>query len=211
MLTGERYKLASSGGLEEWMWGDAEIKWAESTDGTIIKAQPLYAYFQKLTKQSEAFLAGASQLLESGGEDAEVESMVQSLSLCGEIIATRDGLERAMQVLNKGPQAGNPEHVEPASTHTKGKLKGKGHDPSIDIEREYAAECERLAFAHVPFPQAANGTYTTFNYARELQQTANATRNPKDRLHLVKELAVTATSLPTGIWVRVDEVRNDAM
>ena len=38
----------------------------------------------------------------------------------------------------------------------------------------------------------------------QLQQTGN-------RPHLVKELAVTATSLPPGVWVRVDEVRNDAM
>ncbi|EKM61580.1 uncharacterized protein PHACADRAFT_204748 [Phanerochaete carnosa HHB-10118-sp] len=201
VLIGERYELASSGGLEEWMWGDGEIKWAESSDGASVKAQPLYTYFQKLTKQSEAFLAGASALLESGGEDAEIENAVQSLSLCGEFIATKDDLERAMRVLNNGPS--------PPTNN--GKNKGKGHDPALELERRYTAECERLAFAHVAFPQAPDGCYATFNYANQLQRTANATRTPKDRLHLVKELAVTATSLPTGIWVRVDEVRNDAI
>ncbi|KAJ8508783.1 hypothetical protein ONZ45_g8975 [Pleurotus djamor] len=30
-------------------------------------------------------------------------------------------------------------------------------------------------------------------------------------MHLVKELAVMATSLPPGIWVRVDETRNDVL
>ena len=58
------------------------------------------------------------------------------------------------------------------------------------------------------FVALAEGAY---KYASELEQTANATRNPKDRLHLVKELAVMATSLAPGVWVRVDEVRNDAM
>ena len=146
-------------------------------------------------------------LLESGGEDAEIDNAGQSLSLCGEIIAARGDLERAMQVLNHSSSAA-PDGP-PGNTTDKGK--GKGRDPGLDLERKYAAECERLAFAHVAFPQASNGNYSTFNYANELQRTANATRTPKDRLHLVRELAVTATSLPIGIWVRVDEVRNDAM
>ncbi len=58
---------------------------------------------------------------------------------------------------------------------------------------------------------ASGHNYPTYKYGPELARTANATRNPKDRLHLVKELAVMATSLPPGVWVRVDEVRNDAM
>lgn len=216
VLIGERYELASSSGLEDWMWRNGEIKWAES-DGKPIKANALYTYFKKLTKQSEAFLAGASQLLEGDGDGdgAEVENTVQSVSLCGEIIAARDNLERAMKILAKDPPQ-PVEHVPipPVSSKAKGKGnkrdKGKGPDPAIDVERRYAQACERLAFQHVAFPQT-NGTYTHYAYAKELKSTASATRNPKDRLRLVKELAVMATSLPPGVWVRVDEVRNDAM
>ena len=83
------------------------------------------------------------------------------------------------------------------------------------MERKYALECERLAFKYATLSQPSkNGTgldYPGYTYAQELRKTADATRNPKDRLHLVKELAVMATSLPPGVWVRVDEVRNDAM
>ena len=214
VLINQRYELASSCGLEEWMWGEGEITWTTSIDGTPAKANALYGYFQKLTKQSEAFLVGASQLLETGagGEDgAEVETMLESVSLCGEIIAARDDLERTMRILAKRPAAAD--EAEPAAqspSKRKGKEKSKGAHSSATLEQRYTQACERLAFQHVAFPQV-NGGYVFYNYAKELQSTANATRNPKNRLHLVKELAVTATSLPPGVWVRVDEVRNDAM
>ena len=41
--------------------------------------------------------------------------------------------------------------------------------------------------------------------------SASGTRAPAARLRLLKELAVMATSLPLGVWVRADEVRNDAL
>ena len=208
VLVNERHELKSSGGIEDWMWGNASIVWARSkSDGAPVKASPLYSHFQKLTKQSEAFLAGATQLLEAHDDGVEVESTIQSVSLCGEIIAARDDLERAMTVLNKHL----PRDVVPASAGTsEARKNGNATAYDADLERRYKEECERLAFEHVVFPQS-NGTFTSYNYAPQLAQTANATRNPKDRLHLVKELAVTATSLPPGVWVRVDEVRNDAL
>lgn len=172
----------------------------------------MYTYFQKLTRQCEAFLAGASRMLE--GEEApadEVESIIKSTSLCGEIIAARDDLERAMRALGRDPSA---VQEAPASLTKKPDVKsrGKGKDPdtAADLERQYARECERLAFQHILFPEDG-GRYTTFNYSNDVQSTARSTRNPKDRLHLIKELAVMATSLPLGVWVRVDEVRNDAL
>ena len=54
-------------------------------------------------------------------------------------------------------------------------------------------------------------SYADYNFTTTLEQTQDRTRNAKDRLHLIKELAVMATSLPPGVWVRVDEIRNDAM
>jgi hypothetical protein len=212
------------------MWGEGEIKWTE-LDGKPIKANALYTHFQKLTKQSEAFLAGASQLLEHGsdenGDSAEAETAVQAVSLCGEIIAARDDLERAMKILAKTPQSA-VQDAPPAQEKRENKSKGKGESKgkgkskktqgkdkntgdALALERRYAQECERLAFAHVALPQDGSGAYEGYAYAAQLRDSANATRNPRDRLHLVKELAVMATSLPPGVWVRVDEVRNDAV
>ncbi|KAJ3526987.1 hypothetical protein NM688_g8188 [Phlebia brevispora] len=215
VLIGARYEMQKSNGIEAYVWGDhnGNITW-EMSNGEPVQAQPLYAYFQKLTKQCETFRAGASRMLEdtqgAQNEDAseDVEATIKGASLCGEIIAAHDDLERAMRILGKDPNAMSEHGKSPSSG--KGKNKGKGPDPALAAEREYRQVHEKLAFQHVPFPQQGND-YTTYNYNRELQSTSRSTRNPKDRLHLIKELAVMATSLPTGVWVRVDEVRNDAL
>jgi|SRR5882762_5681026 len=185
---------------------------------------PLYAHFKKLSKQCEAFLAGASRLIDGSGrnnEDTEdVENTaIKAASLCGDIIAARDDIERAMKVMSKRDPAENTSGSEVNDSSQgigKGPVKGKNLDPAVQMEREYARACERLAFKHVTMSSEHDGNtsdpqYREYNYARELAQTASMTRNPKDRLHLVKELAVMATCLPPGVWVRVDEVRNDAM
>lgn len=212
--------MKKSGGIEEYLWGDSDITW-ETVDGRPVKAQPLYGYFQKLTKQCETFLAGANKMLEdsqdgqAAGED--IEATIKGASLCGEIIVARENLERAMQVLGKNPNTlsasgSGPEDPSAPSVKQKGKGKDKGKnvDRALEAERQYRQVCEKLAFEHVAFPQ--NGqNYTTFNFNNELQLTARSTRTPRDRLHLIKELAVMATSLPNGVWVRVDEVRNDAL
>ncbi|KAI0691985.1 hypothetical protein BC835DRAFT_1521108 [Cytidiella melzeri] len=220
VILGRRYEMEKSCGIEDWMWKDAEMSWAKSAAGELVTVNPLYAHFQKLTKQSKTFLSGASQLLENGQEPTEdVESIIKSTSLCGEIIAARDDLERAMKILGKTPDSPNltqPQAPEPTtSTPSKRRnsdRKGKTVDRlcSLDLEKRYSEECERLAFHHIVFPEE-NGQYSTFNYADLVRSTANSTRSPKDRLHLIRELAVTATSLPPGVWVRVDEVRHDVL
>ncbi|KAI0368884.1 hypothetical protein BV20DRAFT_968673 [Pilatotrama ljubarskyi] len=216
VLVGPRWEMSRSCGLEDWMWGDGEIIWeTDSEGGEPIPAPPLYAHFKKLTKQCETFLSGASSMLESASDGEDTENMVKAASLCGDIIAVKDDLERAMIAMGKDPTEVLKEPPRTSSPASRSAAKGKGKDPDIDMERTYARECERLAFQHVslsrPASDGAGLDYPGYYYARELTQTANATRNPKDRLHLVKELAVMATSLPPGVWVRVDEVRNDAL
>ncbi|KAJ6623142.1 hypothetical protein B0H10DRAFT_2011350 [Mycena sp. CBHHK59/15] len=185
VLIGQRFGMDRSCGLEDWMWEDGD---------RIERAPPLYDHFKKLTKQSEAFLAGASQMMGDGRERTTIKGM----SLCGDIIAARDDMERAMSVLGRAE-----DNIPSSPSESKGK--GKNRDPSIDIEKKYSQACENLSFKHIELD------YSQFNYADELRATESATRNPKDRLHLVKELATMATSLPPGIFVRVDEVRNDAI
>ena len=97
--------MTKSCGLEDYLWADGEIVWDRTQDSqAYIQAQPLYAHFKKLTRQCEAFLTGASSMLESDADDTDVaETVVKATSLCGDIIAARDDIERAMTVVGKDP------------------------------------------------------------------------------------------------------------
>ncbi|KAF5312406.1 hypothetical protein D9619_002657 [Psilocybe cf. subviscida] len=223
-LIGQQTEMESTCGLENWMWNDGEIVWKRDSSGNLEIVPPLYMHFKKLTRQCEAFLDGASRMLEAGGDqDGEVdETVIQGTSICGDIIAAKDDLERAITIL--GQSAPSDERENRASeangqtnnTRQGGKGKGKARDLSLNVDKVYEEACERLCFKHVSFADDATGPdggliYSNFMYGASLTQTQTATRLPKSRLHLLKELAVTATSLPSGVWVRVDEVRNDAL
>jgi baculoviral IAP repeat-containing protein 6 len=222
-LIGQQWEVSSTCGLEDWMWDDGEITWTTDASGEVEVVPPLYTYFKKLTKQSEAFLAGAVQMFDEGGEAEVDEMIVQGTSLCGDIIAARDDLERAITFL--GQPSSDPDRETRSQQEDsaqkdrkkRGKGKGKKRDMQIQVDKVYEEACEKLSFKHVSLADAAttqHGSglhYSGYNYAAQLNQTQNASRNPRNRLHLLKELAVTATSLPPGVWVRVDEVRNDAM
>jgi hypothetical protein len=226
-LIQQRWEKSKSCGLEEWMWGDGEITWEMEKDkrgrpsSVFARDPPLYDNFKRLNKQCEAFLAGASKILtDEGANDENVEDMIQATSICGDITAARDDIERTMVALGRLPSFDSSgsydkgESSDPDMRMTEGK--GKIRDPDVDIEKAYSVECERLAFRHVDTlsDHGRNGfgqDYANYNYVNNLKQTASATRRPADRLHLIKELAVMATCLPPGVWVRVDEVRHDAM
>ncbi|KAJ7805167.1 hypothetical protein B0H14DRAFT_2881240 [Mycena olivaceomarginata] len=198
VLIAPRFCMERSSGLEDWMWEDGEITWEKDKHGVIEQDPPLYDHFKKLTKQCEAFMAGAQHMMDDGDGDDGDDETIRAVSLCGDIIAARDDMERAMSVL--GRESGRD--VAPASPS---KGKGKNRDPAIDMEKAYSQACENLSFKHIEID------LSQYNYHNELKTTESATRTPKNRLHLIKELATMATSLPPGIWVRVDEVRNDAI
>ncbi|KAJ4485664.1 hypothetical protein J3R30DRAFT_3282130 [Lentinula aciculospora] len=211
VLFKSRCVMVESSGIEQWMWDEGEIEWAKEEGGKLERAPPLYDYFRKLSKQSEAFIAGASQLIEA---EENAEETIKAISLCGDIIAARDDVERTISVLGV---------TSDTNSHLEGDSKGKGKAASAEVEQAYSMACERLAFRYIPLYSShsdiqgkgkGKGTglhYSEFNYDTAVTSTQNGTRNPKDRLLLVKELAVLATSLPPGIWVRVDEVRNDVI
>jgi baculoviral IAP repeat-containing protein 6 len=213
VLIGQRWEMAKGPGLENWMWGEGDIVWAKSKDNVMESSPPLYEHFRKLTKQCEAFLAGASQIMDANGDENEEaeETMMQAASLCGDIIAAKGDMERVMSVL--GVTSFSAASISDASTNNKGKGKGKNKVSSIELEQTYSLACEKLAFKHVMLgvDTGEKLNYAEYNFAISLEQTQDRIRNTKDRLHLIKELAVMATSLPPGVWVRVDEIRNDAM
>lgn len=196
-----------SDGIEEWMWGDADIEWERELQdhggpGRIVRGPRLYECFKKLTRQCDAFLSGAAELLDEGQDgDEEHDTTVKTAALCGDIIAARDDIDRAMAVLGK-------------TSADVGKGKGKAEDPTARMEEVYAQLCDELAFKHVGLSaDDSRGclSYPSFNYQGDVNKSANSTRKPKDRLRLIKELSTMSTSLPPGVWVRVDEVRNDIM
>ncbi|KAJ7070570.1 hypothetical protein C8F01DRAFT_1225967 [Mycena amicta] len=203
VLIASRFCLEKSTGLEEWMWGDSyvDLKWERDKEGRLEQAPPLYHYFKKLARQCEAFLAGARAMMESDDERNDTET-VQAISLCGDMLAAGDDMDRAMSVLGRVAAS---DKADGSTSASRGKGKGKARDAAIDLEKEYSQSCEALAFAHVEMD------HTQYNFHNLLNQTQSATRPPKNRLHLLKELATMATSLPPGIFVRVDEVRNDAI
>lgn len=217
VLIQPRWEAVKTPGLENWMWKDGEITWEKGHLGGIGRAPPLYDYFRRLTRQCEAFLAGASQLVGSaeGTGDME-ETLIQATSLCGDIIAAKGDMERIMCILGYSPQLEAPRSSSQeliSSEKNKRTTEGK---KKPDIDQIYSSSCEKLSFGYitltVPGDQKGKGLdYSHYNYNQKLNQTQAATRPQKYRFHLAQELAIMATSLPPGIWVRADEVRNDAM
>jgi len=211
-LIGQRCETVTSCGIQEWMWQTGDIVWSQDSFGQLEVSPPLYTYFKKLTRQSESFLTGVTNMLGEEQDQADIEeTIIQAASLCGDIIAARDDLERAINILGE-PSPTPPMELDTqvkSSSCTKNSGKGKGRILAIEFDKVYAETCERLAFEYVPLAEGTS--YTSYNYAQQLETSQGSTRLPQNRLHLLKELATTSTSLPPGIWVRVDEVRNDAM
>ncbi|PPQ71650.1 hypothetical protein CVT24_007841 [Panaeolus cyanescens] len=207
-LIAPRWEANQLDGLGDWMRSGHKIAWDQNDEGKPVVQPPLYTHFRKLTLQSEAFLKGAEQMLANDASESAVWDVLQGTSLAGDIIVARDDLERAISVLGKTVSAG-PQHTQSISKPDKGKARAASSDP----DTLYQEACEKLALKYISLASERSGglLYANFNYAANLKETENAMRQSKDHLRMVKELAVTATSLPAGIWVRVDEVRNDAM
>ncbi|KAL0063045.1 hypothetical protein AAF712_010069 [Marasmius tenuissimus] len=201
VLVKPRWEQKKPGGITNWMWGEAEVVWNRDSDGHVEMGPPLFDHFRKLVKQCESFLAGAFQTDAAEGDEAGDEDTVEAASLCGDMIAVRDDLVRAMSILG-------------IASDKSWKGKGKAKERGRSVEDEYRSACEKLAFKHTEFGNYAEGDgrlSNVYSYAADLANSQAATRVPKDRFHLIKELATMATSLPEGIFVRVDETRNDAI
>lgn len=202
-LAQARFEKRASSGIEEWMWGEGEITWAtEGDENHHSMLPPLNDLFIRLTIQCEAFLKGASRLMEDQAPEEDLDHVVAATSLCGDLILAGNDIKRAMDSMGL--------HAVPD------KGKGKARDHTVDLEMRYSLSCEKLAFKHVDSfsdngRQGFGLEYSNYYFKSQLERTASSTRVPKNRFHLVQELAVISTSLPPGVWVRVDEIRNEAM
>ena len=133
------------------------------------------------------------------------ETGIKEMSLCGDVVAAKEDLDRCLAVIGTKLDSGENRTENPS---------GKAPSNGEGLDKAYERECGELAFKHVTLSEdAPTGglLYRTFHYRNMVEASSNETRIPKDRLHILKELAVMGTGLPPGIWVRVDEVRNDVM
>ena len=212
LLVCEGREKKSSPGLEEWIWGAGEIEWEMRDSADVVSTPPLYDFFTKLARQCTTFLKLMDQS-ELGGENEAEEIGFKTSALCLDILGAREDIERTKDAWLRQYHSDDVSLQGASSFKAKGKAKDT--DP-IHMDTAYLQACERLAFEHVTLsedsPTAGGGLiYSRHLYATKLSATSASRRNPKQLLHLVKELSVIATSLPPGIWMRVDDVRNDAM
>ncbi|KAL1741247.1 hypothetical protein HDZ31DRAFT_45856 [Schizophyllum fasciatum] len=203
VLVGTRREMRQSCGIEPWIWRNGEIMW-EKVNDKYSMLPPLYEHFRKLVKQCSAFLTAVQQKNEDWDEDTIV-----AVSLCGDIMAAKDDMDRVMKMLETSGT------IVQEPTSWKGLTRENAQDP---LERRYADMCERLAFRHVPLDDASRGIdqreglhYSHYNYDAHVQKTQNSTRRSGDTLHIAREQAALSTGLPSGIFVRVDETRNDVI
>jgi len=200
LLVSRGWSKTKSCGIDPFLRGDGEVVWERDEDGGVVRTAPLYNHFEKLTKQCEAYLTGMSSIAGDIGETG-----IKEMSLCGDIVAAKEDLDRCLAVIGTASEPDEDKADEQV---------GKAPSDAEQLDKAYERECEELAFKYVTLSEdgpTGGLVYQRFHYRGMVDASSNDTRIPKDRLHILRELAVTGTGLPPGIWVRVDEVRNDVM
>jgi len=200
LLVSRGWSKTKSCGIGSFIRGDGEVVWERDEDDGIVRAPPLYNHFEKLTKQCEAYLTGMTSIAGDIGETG-----IKEMSLCGDIIAAKEDLDRCLTVIGT---------ISDSDENNADEQAGKAPSNSEEPDKAYERECEELAFKYVTLSEdgpTGGLVYRTFHYRDMVEASSNNTRIPKDRLHILKELAVMGTGLPPGVWVRVDEVRTDVM
>lgn len=235
VLFGERREKKWSEGVGSWMNGEGDVVWdrkvplksppkkksagkkrkADSSDdedagGQVILAAPLFSFLRRLITQSEAFRKAATT-----GEVTSADSKL--IGLCGDISAAGDRCKGTLKIWNQQRERDGIESVKPEpakASASSGKGKGRAIEAAIYGSDEYAAACRALAYDSVDLSSEVPGggkTFLSHYYNKDLVSTAAAKRPHGGFVGLAKELAVLSTSLPPGIWLRVDEARIDAV
>ncbi|EMS18111.1 baculoviral IAP repeat-containing protein 6 (apollon) [Rhodotorula toruloides NP11] len=237
VLFGERREKRWSEGIGGWMRGVGEVRWErkalpgqteeggakgkkgkgkaaprgrkrkagegeeeEENKGEIVMTAPLYTHLGKLLRQASAFRKAAI----SGDFD---DSDAALIGICGDFVTAGERFRQTEKVWEDmhGRDLGG------AVVEGSGEGKGKGKEREW-TEADYVKACEALAYDSVNLAivnDKGEITYPNHYYNRDILASANSRRT--NFAHLAKELAVLSTSLPPGIWVRVDETRVDVI
>ncbi|GAA5879634.1 hypothetical protein JCM1840_000594 [Sporobolomyces johnsonii] len=239
VLFGERRDKAWSEGLGKWLKGEGDVVWERTKPavvagtgqgkgrgkkrkadeeapvelGELVLASPLFSLLKKLTIQAEAFRK-AALTGEFDDNDAALIGICGDFVSAGERCATLSKLWKAHQDREKSTGEGGHEKAEEPVIN--GRLKGKGKEKEASgwTEKDYVKACAALAYQTVELsvdsPEGGK-TFPTHHYKRDIDGTTSSRRPHNSFVHLAKELAVLSTSLPPGIWLRVDEARVDVI
>ncbi|GAA6043850.1 hypothetical protein JCM8097_007237 [Rhodosporidiobolus ruineniae] len=173
--------------------------------GEVVMASPLYTHLVKLSTQAEAFRKAAS----SGSLDDADAALI---GICGDFAAAGERFKALSAVWTSRQEA-----VAPLPADEDGGTGGKGKGKAKELgwsEADYVKACQKLAYETIDMSvEDAQGgkTFPTHYYHRDILAIASSRRSHHSFVHLAKELAVLSTSLPPGIWVRVDEARVDVL
>ncbi|BGP35026.1 hypothetical protein JCM10296v2_006856 [Rhodotorula toruloides] len=240
VLFGERREKRWSEGIEAWMRGVGEVKWERKVapgqeevgkgkkgkgkaaprgrkrradegeegenKGEVVMTAPLYTHLGKLLRQASAFRKAAI----SGDFD---DSDAALIGICGDFVTAGERFKQTKKVWGDMHGRNHGGAVDGRRVEGKGQGKGKGKGKEREwTEADYVKACEALAYDSVNLAienDKGEVTYPTHYYNRDILTSANSRRT--NFAHLAKELAVLSTSLPPGIWVRVDETRVDVI
>jgi hypothetical protein len=152
---------------------------------------PLLHLFEKLATQARIFRKTTASNYQSLQFDDDEGMSTQAVGLCGDLVELWDIINLSIQDLkNSRPNGETPES------------KGKQPETKVDLKEHL----KTLAFAEYDILGASNKLHP-YAYSREVEGLASQSLNPKRTLTLAKELATMSTSLPDGIFVRVQPDR----
>ena len=213
----ERRSILWTEGIGKWMAGEGKIEWTRQAvpvvkgakrkakgnpppPPSVLFVSPLFALFSRLSHQAAAFRKLATT--SDGAFSAEDSAL---LGICGDICDTGEKCQRTLEVWTQ------------ISARDNAVPDGKGKEVAI-VERgydrdDYPSFCRLHSYSQDISLSANTAGKITYNhaYAKEITAIANSRRGNVGFVHLVKELAVLSTSLPSGIFVRVDESRIDVI
>ncbi|GAA5933474.1 hypothetical protein JCM3775_000705 [Rhodotorula graminis] len=239
VVFGRRRDKAFSEGVGRWMRGEGEIGWARTAGATgseglgaggtgtragratkrrkvkqveeedelsghVILATPLYALLKKLTVQAEAFRRAAT----SGAFD-DTDADAALVGICGDFATAGERFKTLERVYSARQPVGEDGRARSSPSPGRGAAKGKSKAREWTRD-EYDKACAKLAYANFELGTAAR-TFPSHHYHKEIIAIDSSRRSHDSFLALAAGLAVLSTSLPPGIWVRVDESRIDVI
>ncbi|KAF3921025.1 hypothetical protein AA313_de0200887 [Arthrobotrys entomopaga] len=188
-------------------------------------AQPIIQSFQKLVKQCQAFMSNASRVTTNDDEETN-----RLLAFCIDVDSTAIKLQCTENLWQKKladsrpPPAARNSHLaslspeilsHPIFSSLWSSQTVTSSNP-LDVPIHIKQKCKQALTSHLQFKFATN-VVNTHCGASQLAQMEDAvavaivsgTSNPGRMKRLIKELTVLSTTLPPGIFVRVQEDRPD--
>ncbi|KAK6534132.1 hypothetical protein TWF281_005470 [Arthrobotrys megalospora] len=198
-----------------------EFVLVEGFDGI---GQPIIHSLQRLVKQCQAFMNNASRV----ATDDEDEETNRLLAFCIDVDATAIELNRQAEELQKKKDRARPStglknsHLaslppnilaHPIFSSTRGSSISATPRNPLDIPLDVRQECKQALLGHLQFKfsTAVIATHSGANLHNDFNanHANNSSAAPGRMKRLIKELTVLSTTLPPGIYVRVQEDRPD--